>query len=368
MDNYILRYYQEIKNGTTAAGRWVIAVYTFIVKGLEDRLFFYNPKKAERAIWFIENFAHHSKGKLAPGLLKLELWQKAMLSCIFGIVKENGTRQFREVFIVIGRKCGKSILACAIAEYMAYADGEYGADIFFLAPKLDQTDIVYNDFWQSVEKEPELLAITKSRKTDVYIAETNTQIKKIAFSQKKSDGFNPHCTVCDEVAAWQGDAGIKQYEVMTSALGSREQPLVLAITTENYINDGIYDDLMKRSTRVLMGDSRELQLLPFIYQIDDLKKWNDISELRKSLPGLGVSVSVDFMLNEIAKAEGSLAAKSEFMCKYCDIKQSSSQAWLKSEDIDRAFSGECLKLEDFTKCYGGTSRKATASPPTALSA
>ena len=164
---------------------------------------------------------------------------------------------------------------------------------------------------------------------DIYIEKTNTSIKKVPFSEKKSDGFNPHLTVCDEVAAWVGDQGIKQYAVMTSALGSREQPLILSITTANYIDDGIYDELFRRGTGFLKGNSREKRFLPFLYLIDNTDKWNDLSELQKSIPNLGVSVSTSYILDEIAKAEESLANKAEFMTKFACIKQNSSQAWLK---------------------------------------
>lgn len=352
--NYIFDYYQKINDGTIVAGRWIKLTYEMIIKGLEEKSFFYDQKKANSAITFIETFCHHSKGTLAPQLIKLELWQKAMISCIFGIVDKNGKRQFREVLALVGRKCGKSLLASGIMEKCSYADGEYGADTYCLAPKLDQTEIVFNDFWQSVSAEPELLQMTKKRKTDIYIERTNTSIKKVAFSAKKSDGFNPHLTICDEIAAWQGDAGIKQYEVMTSALGSREQPLIFSITTANYISDGIYDELYARCTRVLLGDSKEKRLLPFLYQIDDIEKWNDINELQKSLPNLGVSVSISFMLEEIAKAEQSIASKTEFLCKYCNIKQNSSQAWLTTQAIDKA-CGNHLELEQFrgSYCVGG---------------
>ena len=348
--NWILKYYQDITDGTILVGYWIKLLYSYIVAGIEAKDFYYDHKKASRAIKFLENFLHHSKGALAPQLVTLEEWQKAMISCIFGIVDESGKRQFREVLCVVGRKCGKSLLASGIAEYMAYADGEYGADVFFLAPKLDQTDIVFNDFWQSVSQEPDLRNITQKRKTDIYIPATNTSIKKIAFSQKKSDGFNPHCTICDEIAAWVGDAGIKQYEVMTSALGSRTQPLVVSITTANYVSDGIYDELIARATRMLKGDSREKRFLPILYMLDNPEMWNNISELQKSLPNLGVSVSVDYMLEEIAKAELSIAQKREFLCKYCNIKQNSSQAWLEATAIENCF-GEELRFEDFERCY-----------------
>jgi phage terminase large subunit-like protein len=137
---------------------------------------------------------------------------------------------------------------------------------------------------------------------------------------------------------------------MTSALGSREQPLILSITTANYINDGIYDELFKRGTSFLQGNSREKRLLPFLYQIDDTNKWNDLNELQKSIPNLGVSVSASYILEEIAKAEESLANKAEFLCKMACIKQNSSQAWLNAQDVKKCF-GNDLTLEDFRHTY-----------------
>ena len=340
-----------IEDGSVTVGHWIRLLYERIISDMEEKHYFFDQKKANKAVRFFEKFCHHSKGKLAPQLVKLETWQKALISCIFGLVDENGIRVYREVFVVMGRKNGKSLLASGIAEYMAYADGERGADCYFLAPKLDQADIVFNDFWQSISAEPDLMKITKKRKMDIYIEGTNTSIKKVPFSEKKSDGFNPHLTVCDEIAAWVGDQGIKQYGVMTSALGAREQPLILSITTANYINDGIYDELFKRATSFLQGNSREKRLLPFLYQIDDMDKWNDLSELQKSLPNLGVSVSAAYIIEEIAKAEESLANKAEFLTKMACIKQNSSQAWLNAQDVRKCF-GYNMTLEDLRHSYG----------------
>lgn len=99
-----------------------------------------------------------------------------------------------------------------------------------------------------------------------------------------------------------------------------------------------------------MGESKERRLLPLLYMVDDPRKWNDINELRKSNPNLGVSVSVDYLLEEIAVAEGSLSKKAEFLCKYCCVKQNSSQAWIDSETVALA-SGDTMHLEDFSRCY-----------------
>ena len=350
MNNYILSYYQQIRDGTITAGRWVRVLYEFIIRGLEEKRFFYSPKKAAAAIRFVENFCHHHEGALAPQLIRLELWQKALLSLIFGIVDEDGLRQFREIFLVLGRKNGKTLLAAGIAEYMTFLDGEYGARIYFAAPKLEQAALCFDAYYQMIKQEPELKKMAQKRRTDIYIASSNSSARPLAFNAKKSDGLNISCAIADECASWQGDAGLKFYEVIKSSMGARKQPMLLSISTSGYINDGIYDELIKRSTRFLMGDSREKRLLPCLYMIDDVEKWNDINELQKSNPNLGVSISVEYMLEEIAIAEGSLSKKAEFLAKYCNIKQNSSVAWLPAQTVERA-SGEHLNLEDFRDSY-----------------
>lgn len=151
------------------------------------------------------------------------------------------------------------------------------------------------------------------------------------------------------MAAWSGDGGLKQYEVMKSALGARRQPMILSISTAGYINDSIYDELMKRATSFLKGNSKERRLLPFLYIIDDVEKWNDITELKKANPNMGVSVQEGFFKDEIAVAEGSLSKKAEFLTKYCNIKQNSSVAWLEYTLVDKA--SEESTLEDFRDCY-----------------
>lgn len=268
---------------------------------------------------------------------------------MFGIVDAEKTRIFREIFIVIGRKNGKSLFASAIIAYMAFLEPEYGQEIYCLAPKLDQAALVYDGFYKMVQAEEELEELTKKRRSDIYLQETNTTIKPIAFNAKKSDGFNPQLVVCDELAAWSGDGGLKQYEVMKSALGARRQPMILSISTAGYINDSIYDELMKRSTSFLKGNSKERRLLPLLYMIDDVEKWNDIEELKKANPNMGVSVKESFFEDEIAIAESSPSKKAEFLTKYCNIKQNSSIAWLDYAIVDGA--GVEKTLEDFRDCY-----------------
>ena len=351
MDNWIFKYHEAIQKKEVIVGVWVRLCFEILTTGLLNGEWEFNEKKANKAIKFIENFCHHSEGR--SDLLHLELWQKAIVSAIFGIMdKTTGYRQFREVFIIVARKNGKTLFAAAIAAYMTYIDGEYGAKVYFLAPKLDQADLVYDAFYQIVQSDDELDSITKKRRSDIYIKAFNTSVKKIAFNSKKSDGFNPQLVVNDEMEAWPGDQGLKQYEVMTSALGARKQPLIISIATAGYVNDGIFDELFKRATAFLKGNSKEKRLLPFIYMIDDIEKWDSIEELKKSNPNLGVSVSVEYYLEQIEIARNSISKKVEFMTKFCNIKQNSAVAWLDYWDVMKCVHEEKpLSLEDFRGCY-----------------
>lgn len=351
-NNYIQEYHHKMQTGEVVVGKWIRCLYDKIVDGLRDGLFFFDAAKANRAITFIETFCRHCEGR--NDYITLELWQRSTVCLMFGIVDENGLRVFREVFLVMGRKNGKSLFASACIAYMTYLDGEYGAKIYCLAPKLEQAAIVYDNFHKMISQEPELADLAQKRRSDIYLEGTNTSIKPLAFNAKKSDGFNPHMTVCDEIASWPAEQGLKQYEVMKSALGARLQPMILSISTAGYVNDGPYDELMMRSTAVLLGNSDERRLLPILYIIDDVGKWDDIEELKKANPNMGVSVSEDFFLEEIAIARNSLSKRAEFLTKYCNIKQSSTQAWLPYTVVD-AVSQEQYSLEDFrgSYCVGG---------------
>ena len=220
-DNFILAYYQQIIDGSVVVGKYVRDIYTYLVKGLEEKSFYFDQKKATTAIEWIETHCRHTEGKLATQPFLLELWQKAFLSAVFGIVDDKGLRQFREVLLVIGRKNGKSLIASAMGRYIWETEG-FGTKVFNVAPKLEQADLVYDNIWVMTTLDPEWQekkklseerdshkrkineedgTMQRHRQSDLYIPAYNSTCKKIAFSAKKSDGFNPSLCICDEISA-----------------------------------------------------------------------------------------------------------------------------------------------------------------------
>lgn len=346
---YLDLYKKEIAEGRAVIGKWMQLNLDMIECGLEEGRFFYDEKKADLAIVFIERFCHHVEGKTS--LITLEPWQKYFLACVFGIVDENGKRQFREVVLVMGRKQGKSLLAAAIQIKFVFTENEAGMQIYNLAPKLEQAHIIFNVAYNMIDAVKSLAKRMKKRRADMYFPFNKCTMKPIAFNSKKSDGFNPNMVTYDEFAAWEGDRGLAMYNVMMSAQGARDEPLNIACSTANYIDDGLYDELMARSTSVLLGTSEETRLLPFIYMIDDEKKWDQMEELKKAMPNLGVSVSYEFIEEEIRKAKSSHDYLLEFKTKYCNLKQNAISAWLSANEIKRTY---CDKLDpkDFKRTFG----------------
>ena len=162
--NPIFEYYGKIENGEIVTSIKVKKIYKHIVECLKkgDR-FIYSKDRAERAIEFIEDFCKHSKGKWGGQPIRLELWQKAFICVLFGVVyKKTGQRRFKEAFLVIGRKNGKSVIASAIGLYMLVADGEQGAECYAVATKRDQAKIVWGESEKMVRSSAKRLWSCKS--------------------------------------------------------------------------------------------------------------------------------------------------------------------------------------------------------------
>lgn len=355
---YLQEFKQDIADGKYVLGQWMQLNIQYVEKCLSEGKCLYDPLKAEKKIRFIETQCRYVEGRSGPFLL--ESWQKYIVACIFGLVDEDGFRHFTEIVLIIGRKQGKSTFAAALEMTIAYTEPELGMQLYNLAPKLQQANIIYDQTLLMIAKNKTASKLGKKRRSDFYIAKTNTKISPLAFNSKKSDGFNPYFACFDEFAAWEGVKAVDMWNVMLSAQGGRHDPINLACSTANFIDGGLYDELFPRCTSVLLGTSEEENLLPFLFMIDDIQKWDDVQELKKALPNLGVSFFEKNLQKEIRKANASPSYKNEFICKYCNIKMNTVAAWIPQEAM-RLSQGDVIKPEDFQRmaCVGGVDLSQT---------
>lgn len=352
--NPIIEYYNKIESGEEIVGHKVKRIYKKLVEDIYDEKseYEYSSKKANHALEFIENYCKHSKGKWAGSPIDLELWQKAFVAATFGFVhKIDQTRKYREVFLVVARKNGKSTLSSGICLYLQVADGEGGAEIYAVATKEKQAKIVWSEAKRMVKKSPVL-----SKRIRTLVKELNADFNDSTFQPVGSDsdtldGLNVHGASLDEIHAWK-DKNL--YDVIVDGTSAREQPLILMITTAGTVRESVYDMKYEEAERLLLSldDENEYTdptFLPVIYELDHRKEWIEPTAWKKANPGLGTIKKVDNLTTKVNKAKANPLLVKNLLTKDFNIRETSSEAWLTFEQLNNQ---EKYDISELKPSYG----------------
>lgn len=345
--NYIKEYYSKIEKGEIVASKRIKKVYSQLVGEINNpKDYIFDEKRANKPIEFIERFCKHSKGEWAGKPVKLELFQKAYISALFGFInKKTKQRRFKESLFMVARKNGKSTMLSGIALYMLIADKEAGAEVYSIATKKDQAKIIYDEVIHMVSQSPELMKFLKKRKSDLYFKLTMSKMMALGKNSDTLDGLNSSCVIIDELH------GIKDrnlYEVMKQSQSARRQPLLIMITTAGYIRECIFDDMYSYACQVIDGIVKDDSFLPIIYELDDKEEWKNPKNWEKANPGLGTIKKLDDIENKVNRAKQSPKDLNGILCKDFNIRETNSSAWLSFDVINNE---ETFNIEDFRGCY-----------------
>lgn len=346
--NYIEQYYSKIQSGEITADNKIKSVYSELVKRCKDQTgrYIFDKGKAERPIQFIEKFCRHSKGEWAGRPVKLELFQKAFISALYGFIDtETGYRQYKEAFFLVGRKNGKSTLAAGLALYELLADGEPGAECYSIATKKDQAKIIFDEVLHMVQQSPHLKRHLKKRKTDLYSPTTFSKMQALGRNSDSLDGLNASFVVVDELH------GIKDrnlYDVMKQSQSARRQPLLLMITTAGTVRESIYDNIYDYACKVVDGTFKDDHFLPVIYELDSAKEWQQPETWEKANPSLGRIKKLSDIQQKVERAKQNAADLPSVLCKDFNIRQNSFRSWLTFEDVNNE---SAFDLADFKGGY-----------------
>ena len=357
--NYVVEYYEKIRSGEIVTSRRVRTVYERLVKEIRepepDSPYAFDEQLGERPVLFIETFCRQSQGALGSEL-RLELFQKAFIQTLFGFIeKETGFRRFRETLFLCGRKNGKSTLLSGIALYMLIADGEGAAEIYSVATKKDQAKKVLTEAVNMIKQSPELRAVVKKRRNDVYFPATSSIFEALASDSNTLDGLNSHAVIIDELHAIR-DRNL--YEVMKQSTSSRRQPLVVMITTAGTVRECIFDDMYKYATDVADGIIQDDVFLPILYELDAREEWTNPACWGKANPGLGTIKQYKTLLNFVERAKNKPSDLPSVLCKDFNIRENSSEAWLSFAEINNEETFEISEVEN-TYAIGGCDLSAT---------
>ena len=323
--------------------------------------YIYDENRANHAIYFIENFCKHSKGKWANKSVKLELWEKALISAIFGIIdRNNNLRRFKEVLLIVAKKNGKSLIAATIALYMLIADGEYGAECYAAATKKEQAKIIWQEATNMVQKSPELKKRIKCLTNKLLYNKTNSTFKPLSSDSNTEDGLNISNAELDEIHAWKT---LELLNIILDGISARDEPLILMTTTAGFIREGAYDSKYADAENVLNGlydneGFKDDAFLPVIYELDNRDEWTDETKWKKANPNLGISKSYDYLKRKVSNALNNPINKKNVLTKEFNIPETSSEVWLDFEDI---VNKTTFEISDLKPDYGigGTDLSST---------
>ena len=334
--NPIREYWQEIESGLVVSKK-IRAVYKKLVADLDDQgsEWEYSQRHADHAIFFIEHFCKHSKGKAGGKPFILELWQKAAIAAMFGFIhKIDKTRRFLEVWLIVARKNGKSTFAAAVGLYLMIADNEPGAEIYAVATKRDQAKIIWLEAVRMVKKSPQLLKKIKPLVGEMFGSFNDSYFKPLGSDSNTLDGLNVHGGLFDEIHAWK-DKNL--YDVVKDGTTSREQPLILGTTTAGTIREGIYDLKYEEIERIINGyeDDEVIndRLLPLVYELDSREEWTDPNCWRKANPGLGTIKSESQLRDKVNAAKQNFLLVKNLLCKDFNIRETSTDSFLTFEQL-----------------------------------
>lgn len=347
--NPILDYWAKIENETEVVGDKVRRIYRKLAADVYDQKseYEYSADRANHAIEFIENFCKHSKGSWGGKAIELELWQQAAIAAMFGFIhKIDGTRKYREVFIVVGRKNGKSTLASGIGLYLQIADGEPGAEVYAAATKKDQAKLVWLEAKRMVNKSPALRKRIKPLVSELVGLTNDSTFKPLGSDSDTLDGLNVSGALLDEIHAWK-DKNL--YDVIVDGTSSREQPLIVMITTAGTVREAVYDMKYEEAELLLNGldddgGYKDDRFLPIIYELDKKEEWQDESCWPKANPGLGTIKKKDQLATKVNKAKANPMLVKNLLTKDFNVRETSTESWLSFEDLNNTETFEVAEL------------------------
>lgn len=319
----------------------------------------YDKAKADRAVLFIENL-RHTKGKWAGEPFWLLPWQEQIIRDMFGVVREDGARQFRTAYVEIPKKNGKSELAAAVALYLLYADKEPSAEVYGAAADRQQASIVFDVAKRMAEMSPALLKRSKimaaTKRLVNYYDAGFYQVLSAEVGTKH--GLNVSGLVLDELHA-QPNRNL--VDVLTKGSGdARTQPLFFLITTAGTDRNSICYEYHSKAKDILDGKRTDPAFYPVIYGLDDGEDWNDEEAWYKANPSLGYTIQIDRVRDAYREALQNPAEENVFRQLRLNQWVGSAVAWIPEHIYDKGDTPIDMEKLRGRECYCGLDLSSTS--------
>lgn len=324
------RYLLDVKSGKITVCKRIKQLAEMMLPRFKDgyERWHFDIEKALKPVRFTERFCCSPE---TGEHLVLEPYEMLVIEIAFGFVDDDGMRQFQEVLVLWARKNGKSSLGAALELYMLVADGEGAPQVYNVANSKAQASLAYGIALKMMRRSKELQARLRKgtvpdRDHDGIIFDHNSGYITVLTNQTRNlDGLNVHFCLFDEMHA---NTNRDQYDLIKQGMSARKQPLLLAITTNGFERENLFDDQYDYACGILDGKVKDDRFLPVIYELDDRNEWLDERCWVKANPGLGTVKSWEYLRDAVNKGMQDPSFLPTLMTKDFNMPESRAAAWL----------------------------------------
>lgn len=327
-----VQYAVDVVSGSIVSNKWAKLSCQRFLNDLDRGDWVFNEAKATKILEFFPDFIRHVKGSLSGEPYHLSDWEGFILINLFGWVNSDGNRRFRTAYIEVARKNSKSTFCSGVALFLTAFDGEGGAEVYSAATTRDQARIVFGDAQTMIRKSAPLRRVFGVHKLNIHYLKTASKFEPLSSDAHTLDGLNIHGAILDEVHAHKTR---EVWDVVETATGARQQPLLLAITTAGFNKQGIGYEQREYVTKVLTGVVADDTYFGIIFTLDEDDDPFDETNWIKANPNLGRSKKLDDMQRLAKKALEMPAARNNFLTKHLNIWVNAETAWLDMAKWDK---------------------------------
>jgi len=322
-------YVSGVIDGEITVGRYVrLAVERHLKdvarQGTEEFPYTFDEHAAGQAIAAFPALFRHTIGTYAGTPFELAPWQAFIVGSIWGWKDANRLRRFRRAYVTLARKNGKSTLAAGICILLAQFDNEQAAQVFIGATKVDQAKLIFNEASRMIGASENLRHLADRRVLQINFDSTNSFIRPLG-SDRAFDGLNPSGIIFDELHAWK-EQHRAFYDTLTTGSASRSQPLRFTITTAGDTNSLLWIEEETIAKSLVEGTYKEDSYFAYIATLDKEDDPFDEANWPKSMPNLGISVSADYVREQVREAEVSKVAENRFKRYFANVQVSPNEA------------------------------------------
>lgn len=327
-----------------------------------DPRYYFDSAAADRVSRFFEKILTHGKGEWAGKPFILEGWQ-SFVRDLFGWKRvSDGTRRYRQAFIMIPRKNGKSTLAGGLADYLLIGDNEPGAQIYCCASDQEQASVVFREAKRMLDTVPKLKSelVIETFKDSIVCLSSGSVLRALTSTPDSKHGLDPHAVIFDELHTFKNR---DLYDTMHTAMGSRRQPLEIMITTAGQDKKSLCYDMYDYACKVRDGVIDDPEFLPIIFEAAPEDDWTDPKVWAKANPNLEKTVKLDFLHRECKKALNAPGHQNSFRQLYLNQWVEQENRWLELSIWDEGAGAldwtELSQAMQGRACYAGVDLSST---------